>query len=78
MDMRNLRENQGLRTVDVASKVSVAESTVRNWEKGKTMPKLRADQFAALTSLYKCSFDELYSAIQESISNAKPQPEGSA
>ena len=67
MDMRDLREKQGLRTVDVASKIDVAESTVRNWEKGRTIPKLRADQFAALIDLYECSFEELYLAIQESV-----------
>jgi transcriptional regulator with XRE-family HTH domain len=63
--MRQLREQKKLRTVDVASKVGIAESTVRNWEYGKTIPKLRADQFKALLDLYGCSFDELLSAISE-------------
>lgn len=68
--MKHLRERKKLRTVDVASKVGVAESTVRNWEYGKTMPKLRADQFAALLRLYGISFDELMSAVKGSQSHA--------
>lgn len=67
MDMRYLRERKHLRTVDVASKVGVAESTVRNWEYGKTVPKLRVDQIEELLKLYGCSFDELMQAVRGSI-----------
>jgi len=67
MDMRYLRERKRLRTVDVASKVGVAESTVRNWEYGKTIPKLRVDQIEDLLKLYECSFDELMAAVRGSF-----------
>jgi putative transcriptional regulator len=67
MDMRYLRERKRLRTVDVASKVGVAESTVRNWEYGKTIPKLRVDQIEELLKLYECSFDDLMTAVRGSI-----------
>lgn len=63
MNIRDLRKKQGLKTVDVASVVGVAESTVRNWEYGKTIPKLRLDQIKKLLDLYQCDFNELYSAI---------------
>lgn len=63
MNIRELRKKQGLRTVDVASVVGVAESTVRNWEYGKTIPKLRLDQIKKLLDLYKCDFNSLYFAI---------------
>ena len=63
MNIRELRKKQGLRTVDVASIVGVAESTVRNWEYGKTIPKLRLDQIKKLLDLYKCDFNDLYLAI---------------
>lgn len=66
MNMRYLRERKRLRTVDVASKVGVAESTVRNWEYGKTIPKLRVDQIEELLKLYECSFDDLMTAVRES------------
>lgn len=68
--MRYLRERKQLRTVDVASKVGIAESTVRNWEYGKTIPKLRLDQFEALLKLYECDFSELVRAVKESQTNA--------
>lgn len=70
MDMKQLRERLNLRTVDVASKVGVGESSVRNWEKGRTIPKLRIDQTAALCKLYGCSIEELDQAVKESIANA--------
>ncbi len=67
MDMKQLRERLNLRTVDVASKVGVGESSVRNWEKGRTIPKLRVDQTAALCRLYGCSIEELEQAVNESM-----------
>jgi len=67
--MKQLRERVKLRTVDVASRIGVAESSVRNWEKGRTIPKLRIDQIGELLRLYQCSFDELEEAVKESIAN---------
>lgn len=66
MNMKELRERQELRTVDVASIIGIGESTVRNWEKGRTVPKLRIDQFNQLLKLYKCTFDELTQAVEKS------------
>jgi putative transcriptional regulator len=66
MNMRELRKRLGLRTVDVASYVKIAESTVRNWEYGKTIPKLRLDQIKKLLELYQCTFEELYIAMEKS------------
>ncbi len=69
MNIRELRKNRGLRTVDVASVVGVAESTVRNWEYGKTIPKLRIDQIKKLIDLYKCDFNDLYNAVLQTNDN---------
>ncbi|MFM7424592.1 MAG: helix-turn-helix domain-containing protein [Elainella sp.] len=69
MDMKQLRQNSGLRAEDVATRLDIAVSTVRNWEQGRTLPKLRLDQFVALCELYKCSINDLYSAAQESMAN---------
>ena len=67
MDMKQLRLRAKLRTVDVASRVGVGESSVRNWEKGRTIPKLTIDKTAALCQLYQCSIEELDLAVRESI-----------
>ncbi len=67
MDMKQLRLRAKLRTVDVASRVGVGESSVRNWEKGRTMPKLTIDKTAALCVLYQCSIEELAQAVIKSM-----------
>ncbi len=61
--MRKLREKVGLRTVDVASRLGVGESTVRNWEHGRSVP--RFEIIADLLHLYECSFEELDRAVKE-------------
>ena len=53
--------------MDVASRVGVGESSVRNWEKGRTIPKLTIDKTAALCLLYQCSIEELAQAVMESM-----------
>jgi putative transcriptional regulator len=70
MDMKQLRLKVKLRTVDVASRVGIAESSVRNWEKGRTIPKLTIDKVAVLCELYQCSIAELAQAAHESILQA--------
>lgn len=70
--MKQLRERVKLRTVDVASRIGVGESSVRNWEKGRTIPKLRIDQTGELLRLYQCTFEELEEAVKESIASREP------
>ena len=65
MDMRGLREKAGLRTVDVAYHLGVAESTVRNWESGRTAPKLTFAQTRQLMQLYQCSFGGIRERIHD-------------
>lgn len=64
--MKQLRERVNLKTADVASRVGVADSSVRNWEAGRTIPKLRLDQFATLCELYGVSIKELAQSAKES------------
>lgn len=68
--MKQLRERAGLRTVDIASKVGVAESTVRSWESGNSEPHVSAEGFKQLLDVYQVTIDELIDAIKES----KPTP----
>lgn len=64
MDMKQLRQKVGLKAEEVAVKLGIAQSTVRNWEQGRTIPKLRIDQIGNLLRLYGCSFEELEQAIK--------------
>ncbi len=75
MDMKQLRLRAKLRTVDVASMVGVGESSVRNWEKGRTIPKLTIDKTAALCELYQCSIADLAEAVMESMVEAGEEAE---
>ena len=64
--LKAFRERVGLRTVEVAAQLGVADSTVRNWETKRTIPKLRIDQIAALCQLYKVSFNSMVQAVMRS------------
>jgi DNA-binding XRE family transcriptional regulator len=77
MDMRQLRERAGLRTIDVAYHLGVAESTVRNWESGRTVPKLTFAQTRLMMQLFNCSFEELEESVKESMTTEENSEEGS-
>lgn len=61
--MKQLRLDAGLRAEDVASHVGVAHSSVRNWEQGRTEPKLKVSQVAKLCQLYHCTIEDLDKAV---------------
>lgn len=69
--MRQLRDRLGLRTVDVASRLKIGESTVRNWEHGRAVP--RFEVISDLLNLYQCSFEQLDQAIKESRAKAQKE-----
>lgn len=64
--MKQLRERANLSPADVASTLEISVSSINNWEAGRTIPKLRLDQFMELIRLYQCSAEELEQAHQES------------
>jgi putative transcriptional regulator len=68
MGMKQLRQKAGLRAEEVAAQIGVAHS-IRNWEQGRTIPKLRVDQVALLCRIYSCSIDDLEQAVKESTAN---------
>lgn len=70
MDMRALRERAGLKIIEVANELKCAESSIRNWEKGRTTPKLEVWQVFRLRNLYQCTEAELEQAVKESMAKA--------
>ncbi len=61
MNLKELREKANLRTMDVAVALNVAESSVRNWEHGRSVPSLKLGK--PLARLYKCTLEQLCDAI---------------
>lgn len=56
--LKAARVNAGLSQKEVAEKLEVAQSTLRNWENGSTCPKL--PQFMMLCRLYDVSCDNIF------------------
>jgi putative transcriptional regulator len=67
VDLRELRERKKLSLRDVALALDISETTVRNWEHGRTIPKLRLDQHAKWCQLYGVSSQELLVAYHDTI-----------
>ena len=57
MTLKELRENSGLRQVDVADKLDVDQAAVSRWESGKTRPSRK--YHPRIARLYGCTVDEL-------------------
>jgi putative transcriptional regulator len=73
MDLRALRERAGFTILDVASELKCAESSIRNWEKGRSTPKMEIWQVFRLRDLYQCTEEELVQAVKESMLSEQKQ-----
>lgn len=58
-----------MRTVDVASALRCSESSVRNWETGRTTPRLEVWQVFRLLEIYQCTPKELEQAVHNSMNH---------
>lgn len=75
MDLRALRERAGLKIVDVARELECAESSIRNWEKSRTLPKMEIWQVFRIRDLYRCTEAELVLAVRKSMPMEKKEQE---
>lgn len=64
--MKILRQNAGLSQGDLARALDIAESTVRNWDQGRSIPTLSALDYPNLLKLLNCSPEELADAALQS------------
>ncbi|MDY6939062.1 MAG: helix-turn-helix transcriptional regulator [Cyanobacteriota bacterium] len=67
MDLRALRERAGLKVIEVAQTLRCSESSIRNWEKGRTTPKMEVWQVFRLRDVYRCTEAELERAVEISM-----------
>ncbi|MEO0948946.1 MAG: helix-turn-helix transcriptional regulator [Cyanobacteria bacterium J06641_5] len=63
--LRDLRKKAKQKVADVAHKLGVTESSVRNWEKARTIPSLNPQQYVTLLKLYETTPSKLAVAFAE-------------
>ena len=61
--LRDLRKKVKKKAADVAHELGVTESSVRNWEKARTIPSLNPSQYVILLELYGTTPSELAAAF---------------
>ncbi|MDG2992426.1 helix-turn-helix domain-containing protein [Candidatus Synechococcus calcipolaris G9] len=54
-----LRTKVGLTQIELAEALGVTEATVRNWERGRSVPQLSIPQVKALCRVLAISLDDL-------------------
>jgi len=67
MDMQELRENVDLSRTEVAYKLGVSETSVRNWERGRTEPTMTPQKYLEALNLFRCTPEQLAEASKKSI-----------
>ena len=59
VNLRELRESAGLKPEELAFRLDIGYSTVRNWEIGRHEPRLPITKVPSLLQLYNCSLETL-------------------
>lgn len=59
------RVNAGLSVIEVAKSLNIHKSTLRNWERGKSIP--RVDHLLMMCSLYSVSIDAIFLQKKSSL-----------
>ncbi|NJL87578.1 MAG: helix-turn-helix transcriptional regulator [Leptolyngbyaceae cyanobacterium SM1_1_3] len=59
-----LRKRSGLTQRQVAETLGKRVTTISDWERGATQPRLSLSEVKALMTLYQCSLDELIEAFE--------------
>lgn len=67
MDLKKLRERNGLTAERVAVELGKSVSTIRFWEAGTYLPSLTPTETLNLLHLYGCTIEELSEAFQETV-----------
>lgn len=76
MDMEALRERAGLTRFEVAYQLGISETSVRNWETGRTEPTMTPQKFLEILGILKCTPEELAVASDKSISQRHKRKPG--
>ncbi|MGD1912856.1 MAG: helix-turn-helix domain-containing protein [Rivularia sp. (in: cyanobacteria)] len=76
MDMQVLRERAGLSRAEVAFRLAISETSVRNWEAGRTEPTMTPKKYWDALRLFKCTPEELAQASEKSVNQRHKRKPG--
>lgn len=76
MDIEDLRERAGLTRAEVADRLEISETSVRNWETGRTEPTMTPQKYQELLEVLQCTSKELAIASEKSISQRHKRKPG--
>jgi transcriptional regulator with XRE-family HTH domain len=68
--LKQLRKKEHLTQQQLAQALKVSESAVRNWENGRSIPGGSSNKpafrlYNEMLLIYKCSWDDLYNALEQ-------------
>ena len=63
MDLKELRQKQGLSEEQVAVALEVSSGTVRNWEAGRSIPTMTPEKMQKALGLYRCTLEVFNEAV---------------
>lgn len=69
LELVKLREKLGLTQEAVAIALGVTDHTIRNWEKGRSEPRMTIRQVKKLCEVFNCSLSDLpddFDSVEES------------
>ena len=76
MDIQFLRERAGLSRAEVAFKLAISETSVRNWETGRTEPTMTPKKYLVVLKLFECTPEELANASEKSVNQQNKRKPG--
>jgi len=69
MDMEALRQRAGLTRAEVALRLGLSETSIRNWETGRTEPTMTPKKFLEILKMLECTPTELANASDKSLNS---------
>ncbi|CBN55808.1 MULTISPECIES: helix-turn-helix domain-containing protein [Kamptonema] len=76
MDLEALRERAGLTRAEVAVRLGISETSVRNWETGRTEPTMTPNKYLEALQLFQCTPEEMATASQKSMNQRHKRKPG--
>jgi len=76
MDLEALRERAGLTRAEVAVRLTISETSVRNWETGRTEPTMTPNKYLEALRLFQCTPEEMATASQKSMNQRHKRKPG--